>query len=152
RFGYGAPRSGRHTWRVRVARRAPRSQIMAMRRKAIVALWILGGSAAIGFFSALHVYYTDFAEHEPNITWDAPLARQLTYWFAWGAIVPLIVWVSRRTERFNNMGARIAVLVVASIPTSVARSAATHVLSAIFVPWLDLQPHGFLLYTRAWFR
>jgi two-component system, LytTR family, sensor kinase len=123
-----------------------------MRRKAIAALWLLGGCTAVGLLSAVHQYYTNLAEGEANTTWSDTLGRQLTYWFAWGVVVPLIATVSRRAERFGNMGARIGVLAVAAVPMSMARSAATYAIRAVFVPWLDLQPHGFVLYTRAWLR
>ena len=116
-----------------------------MRRKAIAALWLLGGCTTVGLLSAVHQYYTNLAEGEANTTWNDTLGRQLTYWFAWGLVVPLIVLLSRRAPR-------IAVLVLAAVPMSVARSAATYAIRAVFVPWLDLEPHGFVLYTRAWLR
>jgi hypothetical protein len=116
-----------------------------MRRKAIAALWILGGCAAVGLLSAVHQYYTNLAEGEANTTWNDTLGRQLTYWFAWGVVVPFIVALSRRS-------ARVVVLVLAAAPMCIARSAATYGIRAVFVPWLDLQPHGFVLYARAWLR
>ena len=115
-----------------------------MRRKVIAALWIVGGSAVVGLLSAVHQYYTNLAEGE-TATWNDTLGRQLTYWFAWGIVVPLIIALSRRSSR-------ITVLVIAAVPMCVARSAATFAIRAIFVPWLDLQPHGFVLYARAWLR
>jgi two-component system, LytTR family, sensor kinase len=123
-----------------------------MRRKAIAALWLFGGCTVVGLLSAVHQYYTNLAEGETSTTWNDTMGRQLTYWFAWGVVLPLIMDVSRRAERFRNIGVRVAVLAVASLPMSVARSAATYAIRAIFVPWLDLEPHGFVLYTRAWYR
>lgn len=123
-----------------------------MRRKAITALWLFGGCTVVGLLSAVHQYYTNLAEGELNTTWSDTLGRQLTYWFAWGLAVPLIADVSRRTERFGNIGARVAVLAAAALPVCVARSAATYAIRGIFVPWLTLEPGGFLLYARAYFR
>ncbi|HZS59473.1 MAG TPA: histidine kinase [Gemmatimonadaceae bacterium] len=123
-----------------------------MRRKAIAALWLFGGCTVVGVLSAVHQYYTNLAEGEANTRWNDTLGRQLTYWFAWGLVVPLIAIVSRRAERFGNIGVRIAVLTVAAVPMCVVRSAATYAISGIFVPWLVLEPQGFVLYTRAYFR
>jgi two-component system, LytTR family, sensor kinase len=123
-----------------------------MRRKAITALWLFGGCTLVGVLSAVHQYYTNLAEGEANTTWSETLERQLTYWFAWGVVVPLIAIVSRRAERFGNIGARIAVLTVAAVPMCVARSAVTYAIRGIFVPSLVLEPLGFVLYARAYFR
>ena len=123
-----------------------------MRRKAITALWLFAGCAVVGVLSAVHQYYTNLAEGEANTRWNDTLGRQLTYWFAWGVVVPLIALVSRRTERFGNIGARIAVLAVAAVPMCAARSAVTYAIRGVFAPWLVLEPGGFLLYTRAYFR
>jgi two-component system LytT family sensor kinase len=123
-----------------------------MRRKAITALWLLGGCTVVGVLSAVHQYYTNLAEGETNTTWNETLGRQLTYWFAWGVVVPLIALVSRRAERFGNTGVRIAVLIVAAVPMCAARSVVTYAIRGVFVPWLVLEPKGFLLYTRAYLR
>src|SRR5579872_5919841 len=123
-----------------------------MRRKAITALWLLGGCTVVGVLSAVHQYYTNLAEGEANTTWNETLGRQLTYWFAWGVVVPLIALVSRRAERFGNIGVRIAVLTVAAVPMCAARSAVTYAIRGAFVPWLVLEPRGFILYTRAYLR
>jgi two-component system, LytTR family, sensor kinase len=117
------------------------------RRRIIWALWLIGGCAIIGVLSAVHQYYTNLAEGEANTIWRDTLGRQLTYWFAWGAVVPLVVAIGRRAER-----SRVAVLLLAAIPVCVARSGATFIIRDIVVPSLDLEPHGFWLYTRAWLR
>ena len=109
------------------------------------ALWLLGGCTAVGLLSAVHQYYTNLAEGESNVTWSATLGRQLTYWLAWAAVVPLIAVMSRRSPR-------VAVLALAAVPMSIAHSAATFAIRAVFVPWVDLEPHGFALYARAWLR
>jgi two-component system, LytTR family, sensor kinase len=123
-----------------------------MRRRIVLALWLLGGCTAVGILSAVHQYYTNLAEGEANVVWSDTLERQLMYWFAWGAVVPLIVWLSHRADRVTNIGGRIAVLVAAAVPISVARSAAAYVIRDIVLPSLEMSPPGFVLYARAWLR
>jgi two-component system LytT family sensor kinase len=115
-----------------------------MRRRAITALWIAGACATVGLLSGVHQYYTGIAEGERNVVWSDTLVRQLVYWFAWGAITPLILWLTSRP--------RVAVLVLAAVPICIARTAAAYAIRWVFVPGLDLEPHGFVLYTRAWLR
>ncbi|HSY80806.1 MAG TPA: histidine kinase [Gemmatimonadaceae bacterium] len=115
-----------------------------MRRRAITTLWIAGACATVGLLSGVHQYYTNIAEGEPNIVWSDTLVRQLVYWFAWGAIMPLILWLTSRP--------RVAVLVLAAVPICVARVGASYAIQWLFVSGLALEPHGFVLYTRAWLR
>ena len=127
------------------------SQIATMRRPWRSALFVLGGCAIVGVLSAVHQHYTNLAEGEAS-AWSDTLGRQLTYWFAWGAVTPVILLLNRRIERVPNIGARIAVLALAAVPICVARSAATYVIRDLTVPWLQLAPPGFVLYARAWLR
>lgn len=123
-----------------------------MRRHLRTALLILCGCAVVGVLAGVQQYYTNLAEREPNTILSDTLGRQLTYWFAWGAVMPLILILSRRTERLTTMGSRIAVLIVVAVPICFARSAATFIIRDVTAPWLDLEPHGFGLYARAWLR
>jgi two-component system, LytTR family, sensor kinase len=142
---HSVPRSGRRVPPMRLAQVVPPPQIAVMRRPVRAALLIIGGCALVSVLAAVQQYYTNIAEGEPNVIWRDTLARQLTYWFAWGVMMPLILTFSRRAER-------IAVLVAVAIPICVARSAATYLIRDLTIPSLELLPTGFVLYARAWIR
>jgi signal transduction histidine kinase len=60
-------------------------------------LWIvLGGATLLGFFSAFQAAYAVALYDEKHQPFLMLLGMNLSYWYAWALLVPLVFWLGRR--------------------------------------------------------
>jgi signal transduction histidine kinase len=57
---------------------------------------ILGGATLLGFFSAFQAAYAVALYDEKHQPFLMLLGMNLSYWYAWAVLVPLVLWLGRR--------------------------------------------------------
>ena len=100
-----------------------------------VALWllVLAGwtiiAVVFGVGSSLTLAVTSYQPPQ----WGRSLAAALTEWYAWAALTPLIVWVSRRFRLTRTRWlARFVILAAIGLPVAFAKILLTRILRDVF--------------------
>jgi hypothetical protein len=78
-------------------------------------LWVFGVATAFGIFSGLQAfnYVSLFDERKQPL--HILLALNLTYWYAWAVLAPVMVWMARRFRFGRHTWRRAAVMHVGGV-------------------------------------
>ncbi|HTE47347.1 MAG TPA: histidine kinase [Gemmatimonadaceae bacterium] len=86
-------------------------------------------------------YYANLAEGATAVWWRM-VCLEATYWFMWGALLPAIVSLCRRTARLRELRARIASYIAMGFIVSPIQAAAVYALRITFLSVSSVRSMG----------
>jgi signal transduction histidine kinase len=118
-------------------------------------LHIFGLATQIGFLSGSIAYQAIFFFSEKRQPFILPLGMNLSYWYAWGLLVPLILWLARRFPFERGVWPRslavhlVAVFVVTFVHVALTEAASVPLMRAVLgeskMSWWSRVQHVYVM-------